>query len=156
MLHSDLVQETFFSFMANEITKSSLNRSQLRRPHMPSAKLSLTLAAATMIMAIVPADASPRSYQLICKGGGAMVATIKSNATISLSFSPGSEAGVAQAGKCTWVDRGFRAGEPNVLSLAGDRNGTAYLLDGMLSGDRFYVHVYNDNNGRMVVTRTGL
>lgn len=123
---------------------------------MPSAKLSLTLAAATMIMAIVPADASPRSYQLICKGGGAMVATIKSNATISLSFSPGSEAGVAQAGKCTWVDRGFRAGEPNVLSLASDRNGTAYLLDGMLSGDRFYVHVYNDNNDRMVVTRTGL
>ena len=57
---------------------------------MPSAKLSLTLAAATMIMAIVPADASPRSYQLICEGGGAMVATIKSNATISLSFSPGS------------------------------------------------------------------
>ena len=43
-----------------------------------------------------------------------------------------------------------------MLSLAGDRNGTAYLLEGMLSGDRFYVHVYNDNNGRMVVTRTGL
>ena len=85
-----------------------------------------------------------------------MVATIKSNATISLRFSPGGEAGVVQAGQCTWVDRGFREGEPNVLSLAGDREGTAYLLDGMLSGDRFYVHVYNDSNGRMVVTRTGL
>ena len=156
MLHSDPVQETFFSLTANEITKSSLNRSQLRGPHMLRAKLSLTFAAATMILAIVPADASPRSSQLICKGGGAMVATIKSNATISLRFSPGSEPGVAQAGQCTWVDRGFRAGEPNVLSLAGDRDGTTYLLNGMLSGDRFYVHAYNDNNGRMVVTRIGL
>lgn len=123
---------------------------------MPFAKLSLTLAAATMIFAIAPADASPRSYQLICKGGGAMVATIKSNGTIALRFSPGSEAGVPQAGQCTWVDRGFRAGEPNLLSLAGDRDGTTYLLNGMLSGDRFYVHAYNDNNGRMVVTRIGL
>ena len=123
---------------------------------MTSTKLSLTLAAAAIMLAIAPAEASPRSYQLICKGGGAMLATIKANATISLRFSPGNEAGVAQAGQCTWVDRGFREGEPNVLSLAGDRNGTAYILDGMLSGDRFYVHVYNDNNGRMVVTRTGL
>jgi len=123
---------------------------------MTSTKLSLTLAAAAIMLAIVPAEASPRSYQLICKGGGAMLATIKANATISLRFSPGNEAGVAQAGQCTWVDRGFREGEPNVLSLAGDRNGTSYILDGMLSGDRFYVHVYNDNNGRMVVTRTGL
>ena len=65
---------------------------------MPSAKLSLTLAAASMILAIAPAEATPRSYQLICKGGGAMVATIKSNATISLRFSPGGEAGVVQAG----------------------------------------------------------
>jgi hypothetical protein len=123
---------------------------------MTSTKLSLTLAAAAIMLAIAPAEASPRSYQLICKGGGAMLATIKANATISLRFSPGNEAGVAQAGQCTWVDRGFREGEPNVLSLAGDRNGTSYILDGMLSGDRFYVHVYNDNNGRMVVTRTGL
>ena len=63
---------------------------------------------------------------------------------------------IPKAGQCTWVDRGFRAGEPNVLSLAGDRDGTTYLLNGMLSGDRFYVHAYNDNNGRMVVTRIGL
>jgi len=124
-------------------------------------KLSLTLAAfataaTAFIHATAPADATPRSYQLICKGGGAMVATIKSNGTIALRFSPGSEAGVPQAGQCTWVDRGFRAGEPNLLSLAGDRDGTNYLLNGMLSGDRFYVHAYNDNNGRMVVTRIGL
>lgn len=124
-------------------------------------KLSLTLAAfataaTAFIQAAAPAEATPRSYQLICKGGGAMVATIKSNGTIALRFSPGSEAGVPQAGQCTWVDRGFRAGEPNLLSLAGDRDGTTYLLNGMLSGDRFYVHAYNDNNGRMVVTRIGL
>jgi hypothetical protein len=50
----------------------------------------------------------------------------------------------------------FRAGEPNLLSLAGDRDGTTYILNGTLSGDRFYVHAYNDNNGRMVVTRIGL
>lgn len=124
-------------------------------------KFSLTLAvfaaaATALIHAANPADATPRSYQLICKGGGAMVATIKSNGTIALRFSPGSEAGVPQAGQCTWLDRGFREGEPNLLSLAGDRDGTSYLLNSMLGGDRFYVHAYNDNNGRMVVTRTGL
>jgi hypothetical protein len=128
---------------------------------MLSTNFSLSLAvvataATAMILAVAPAEATPRSYQLICKGGGAMVATIKSNGTIALRFSPGSEAGVVQAGQCTWVDRGFREGEPNLLSLAGDREGTTYILNGLLSGDRFYAHVYNDNNGRMVVTRTGL
>lgn len=128
---------------------------------MTIAKLSLSIAAAaataaTMILATTAAEATTRSYQLICKSGGGMVATMKSNGTIALRFAAGTEAGVAQPGQCTWVDRGFREGEPNVLSLASDRQGTMYLLNHMLSGDRFYVHVYNDNNGRMVVTRTGL
>ena len=128
---------------------------------MTSTRISLALAtaataAAAMILALAPAQAAPRSYQLICQGGGNMLATIKSNATIALRFAAGREAGVVSPGECTWVDRGFREGEPTVLSLAGNREGTTYLLDGMLGGGRFYVHVYNDGNGRMVVTQIGL
>lgn len=117
-----------------------------------------TVAAATVasILATTAAEATPRSYQLICKGGGDMVATIKPSGKIALRFAAGTEASMVQSGQCTWVDRGFRVGEPNVLSLTGDREGTTYILRNMLSGDRFYVQVYNDNNGRMVVTRTGL
>lgn len=113
-------------------------------------------AAVATVLANTAAEATPRSYQLICKGGGEMVATIKPSGKIALRFAAGTEAGMARTGQCTWVDRGFREGEPNVLSLTGDREGTTYILRNMLSGDRFYVHVYNDNNGRMVVTRTGL
>lgn len=113
-------------------------------------------AAVATILANASAEATPRSYQLICKGGGEMVATIKPTGKIALRFAAGTEAGTARSGQCTWVDRGFRVGEPNVLSLTGDREGTTYILRNMLSGDRFYVQVYNDNNGRMVVTRTGL
>ncbi|WP_395684923.1 hypothetical protein [Aestuariivirga sp.] len=126
---------------------------------MSSTTLSFAAAIAAVAMAAfgpAPAEATPRSYPLICQGAGNMVASIKSNASISLRFSPGREASVVRAGECTWIDRGFRDGEPNVLSLSGNRRGANYLLDGMLSGNRFYVHGYNDGNGRLVITRIGL
>jgi hypothetical protein len=126
---------------------------------MSSTTPSITAAAAAIVMAafsLAPAEAAPRSYPLICQGAGSMVASIKSNATIALRFSPGREASVVRPGECTWVDRAFREGEPTVLSLTGNRHGADYLLEGMLSGERFYVHGYNDGNGRLVITRIGL
>lgn len=129
---------------------------------MSSTTRSLTLAAAATTAAFLAvtgvnsAEAAPRSYPLICQGAGAMVARVQPGSSIALRFTPGREASVVRPGECTWVDRGFRDGEPNVLSLSGNRRGVNYLIDGMLSGDRFYVHGYNDGNGRLVITRIGL
>lgn len=155
-MHWGAIQFLLISF----VTHSMKPNNHWRR-HMPIVKFSLSIAtvagaAAAAILATTAAEATPRSYQLICKGGGEMVATIKPTGKIALRFAAGTEAGTARSGQCTWVDRGFRVGEPNVLSLTGDHEGTTYILRKMLSGDRFYVQVYNDNNGRMVVTRTGL
>lgn len=123
-------------------------------------RISLAATAATAVIAVIaaaltPAHATPNSYPLICKGGGAMQARIFPDATIQLRFTPGSAAGDAQAGQCTWIDRGFRPGEPGVLTLRANRSGMDYLLNGMLSGGRFYVHGYNNGSGSMVVTRVG-
>lgn len=115
----------------------------------------LIAAVAALIAAGVPTAQAGQSYPMICKGGGAMQARILADASIQLRFAPGNTAGEAEAGQCTWIDRGFRAGEPNILSLPRDRRGMDYLLNGMLSGDRFYLHGYNNGSGAMVVTRIG-
>ena len=99
------------------------------------------------------AEAAPNSYPLICVGGGAMQARILSNASIQLKFIASDEAGSPQPGQCTWMDRGFRPGEPTVIQLRNDRDGMEYMLNGMLGNGRFIVHVYNNHAGVMVATR---
>jgi hypothetical protein len=115
-----------------------------------AASASLMFAAASFSTA-----QAQQSYPMICKGGGAMQARIAANASIQLTFVPGTTTGDAQAGQCTWIDRGFRSGEPNTLSLRGNRRGMEYMLNGMLSGERFYVHGYNNGSGSMIITRIG-
>lgn len=99
------------------------------------------------------------SYPLICRGGGAMQAAVRAGGQLTLRFAPGSQAGslgAPTAGSCTWLDRGFRAGEPAQLYLAGgDPAGALYLLGGFLRGEVFYAHVYNTGSGSMRVTRVG-
>lgn len=116
--------------------------------------LAVTAASALIVLGTGASEAA-QSYPMICKGGGAMQARVLANGTIQLRFDPSASAGDAQPGQCAWIDRGFRSGEPTTLSLRGDRRGMNYLLDGMLSGDRFYVHGYNNGSGAMVVTRIG-
>lgn len=118
-------------------------------------KIAMTIGAALTFtaMAVTGAQAAPNSYPLICVGGGAMQAKILSNATIQLKFGAGQEAGSPQPGQCTWMDRGFRPGEPTVMLLRRDRDGMDYILNGMLGNARFIVHVYNNNAGAMMVTR---
>lgn len=120
-------------------------------------KLALSIAAALTFTAMTfgAADASPNSYPLICNGGGNMQARIRSDASIQVKFAAGSVAGAPQPGECTWIDRGFRPGEPTVLLLRHDRRGMDYLLNGMLGNGRFFVHAHNDNAGSMVITRIG-
>lgn len=126
---------------------------------MTSKMFSLAAAAiaATLGTAMLPAtaQAEPHSYLLMCNGGGNMRALIGSNGSIQLDFAAGHTAGAPRAGECTWVDRGFRPGEPTVLAMRQDRAGAEYLLRGMLDDGRFFVHAYNDGGTRMMVTRTG-
>lgn len=105
----------------------------------------------------VPAQAQT-SYPLVCRGGGGMSATLTAAGSIRLHFQPGTAAASATppgAGACTWLDRGFRSGEPAVLRLEGDPGGVRYLIDGMLGGGSFYAHAYTDGAGAMRVTRIG-
>lgn len=121
----------------------------------------LSIAAAAAITAFgaaaLPqsASAEPHSYLLICNGGGAMRAMLGASGSIRLDFAGGQVAGSPRAGECSWVDRGFRPGEPTVLAMRNNRNGAEYMLRGMLDSGRFFVHAYNDGGGRMIVTRTG-
>lgn len=75
------------------------------------------------------------------------------------------------AGYCTWVDRGFRSGEPKRLcqmdvndvtfhmngadKITALRSSKAPYIKSILSGRAFQVRVYNDNAGCMKVTRPG-
>lgn len=115
----------------------------------------LSVLAWTSAPAPAPAQTS---YPLMCRGGGGMSANVTAAGTIRLQFQPGAAAASATPpgpGVCTWLDRGFRPGEPAVLALDGDPSGLRYLVDGMLGGGTFYAHVYNDRAGAMRVTRIG-
>lgn len=119
-------------------------------------RISLSIAAAIAFAAFtMPAAQAANSYPLICQGGGAMSARVNADASVRLRFTPGTSAGAVRPGECTWIDRGFRPGEPDVLMLSRNRRGAEYMINGMLSGERFYVHGYNNGSGAMVITRIG-
>ena len=62
-------------------------------------------------------DAAKKSYPIMCRGGGTMKGTFWPKG-IKFHFVGASEgAGVRtpQAGQCTWLDRGFRVGEPREI-----------------------------------------
>ena len=119
-------------------------------------RISISVAAAITFAAMtIPAAEAANSYPLICQGGGDMSARVSANATIKLRFAPGTEAGAVRPGECTWIDRGFRPGEPDTLLLNRHRRGAEYIINGMLNGERFYVHGYNNQNGALVITRIG-
>src|SRR5260370_33464625 len=96
-------------------------------------------------------------YPMICKGGGAMKAEIFATGTIIVRFEPTDVgAGVAPPGpgQCGWLDRGYRPGEPASLRYAGNPDGVHYLLDGLLRGGHFHVHLHRDG-GPMATERVG-
>ncbi|MCL4189246.1 MAG: hypothetical protein KJZ85_16720 [Rhodobacteraceae bacterium] len=122
-----------------------------------AAALAALLAAPAAAVSATPA-AAQTSYPLICRAGGEMHAAVRADGMIRLFFAAGTAAGASTPpapGQCTWLDRGFRAGEPLVLQLAGNPGGVRYLVDGLISGGTFFAHVYNNGAGAMVVTRVG-
>jgi hypothetical protein len=108
-------------------------------------------------MASAAAFGQQGGYPMICRGGGAMKVEIFATGTIIVRFEPTDVgAGVAPPGpgQCGWLDRGYRPGEPASLRYAGNPDGVHYLLDGVLRGGNFYVHVHRDGDA-MAVDRIG-
>jgi hypothetical protein len=113
---------------------------------------SLGLAAGVLAMASVAAFGQPVGYPMVCHGGGAMKAEIFAG-TIIVRFEP-TDVGVGVAppgpGQCGWLDRGYRPGEPASLRYSGNLDGVRYLVDGVVRGGNFYVHVHKDGDAMMV------
>lgn len=124
---------------------------------------------------IMPLQAAPSSYVLMCKGGGNMNIDYNSSTNyLTVNFKAGRQSGShgVPAGTCTWVDRGFRAGEPKRLCQIGVndvkfhmnssdkitqlRSMKAPYISNILSGRSFQVRVYNDGSGCMKITRAGV
>jgi hypothetical protein len=86
-----------------------------------------------------------------------MIATV-SEGHVRVDFAPGTAAASDTPpgpGQCTWLDRGFRSGEPTNMGLDGDLAATHYLVDAAFGASAFYVQAYNNGHGVMVITHIG-
>lgn len=147
----------------------------------PITHLKIALTAAALALVAVPALAQT-SYVMTCRGGGDMQAVAgqrvsNAHVFVEISFAPGSAGAGVQApspGECTWIDRGFGSGEPTKMLF--DDNAVAWtqtvcgaggcrvhtpsakattLMNWVRDGQPFQVHVYNNNQGHMIVTKVG-
>lgn len=118
-------------------------------------------------------QAEPRSYPLVCRGGGAMQGTL-GKLGIDFTFKGGTQAATAKQpgpGECAWLDRGFRSGEPRKMSwsnrgldrffvdygpslkiksisIQGRGSGNyKYLFESIRDGKLFYVHAQQKSCG---------
>ena len=94
---------------------------------------------------------------MVCRGGGGMRADIQANGTMHVFFTPaaqGANTAPPGPGQCAFLDRALRPGEPTQLrtSFGAARS----LLDTIVSGGAFDVHVFNNNQGAMRDTRRSL
>ncbi len=113
-------------------------------------------------------DAARKSYPLVCRGGGSMTGNFWPKG-IEFHFVGGSQGGsirTPQPGQCTWLDRGFRTGEPRKivwhsrdlkglmvsfnsqgkitrLSIKGKHGSQyQYLFNSIKNGRVFHLHAY--------------
>jgi hypothetical protein len=126
----------------------------MRRFHVTLGTFALALATA---FAASPATAQ-KSYPVVCRGGGNMMAEVSAGNTVRVRFEParaGASDAPPAAGECAWLDRGFRSGEPNNLLVRGNGRHADYLLDAVRNASTFQAHVHNNQRGAMVVDRIG-
>lgn len=143
-----------------------------------------TALCAIAAAAIASTAKAQQSYMMTCRGGGSMWVGIgqygmaaTAEDVIAITYvraAQGAEAHPPAAGECAWIDRGIHADEPNVIqlqetggfssSMSCNAQGcdittqsaaAEYLIKAVRNAETFQVHVYNDRNGRMVVTRVG-
>ena len=131
----------------------------MRRFHAMLGTYALALAAAAILAAAsaIPA-AAQKSYPVVCKGGGNMMAEVSAGNTVRVRFEPadtGASDAPPAAGECAWLDRGFRSGEPNNLLVRGNGRHANYLLDAVRNAGMFQAHVHNNQRGAMIVDRIG-
>ncbi|WP_181445669.1 hypothetical protein [Picosynechococcus sp. PCC 11901] len=110
----------------------------------------------TIPLAIAPAQAQ-QNYPLTCRGGGNLSITNTSGNKVKIVFRPaaGSASQGLQPGECSWQDRAFRSGEPNVICDTGVR-AAQYLPKLMQSSESTTLRVFNDNTqGCMQVVGLG-
>jgi hypothetical protein len=96
------------------------------------------------------------SFPMVCRGGDGMRADILGDGAMRVFFVPaaqGANSAPPGPGQCTFLDRALRPGEPHVLLST--FQAAHILVDTMVSGGAFDVHVFNNNQGAMQVTRVG-
>ena len=131
--------------------------------------LAAFVGLSTVLMQPHPTYAGePRSYPMTCRAGGGMQAQLvmldNGSAALTIRFKKGTAG--ASAGQCAWIDRGMRSNEPNELKLyvehvksmrmscaravcryVGSRDRHLdYLMNAVVKGEPFQVHVYNIAN----------
>jgi len=126
---------------------------------------SILALSMTALCFIATLAAEPQSFPLVCRGGPGMRTMAHAGNTehtfniLGLFFTPGSRrAGPKgkdlQPGQCSWVDRGFREGEPSILQERVGPNVTraAWFAD-MKNPDKVWIFsVFNTNQGVMQIT----
>lgn len=146
-------------------------------------KYALILAGLASLSTLntAPANAA-QSYLMTCRGGGSMSSVVGQRVSnphvfIEINYKrarQGSDFRAPRAGECAWADRGVRANEPTkiyfkdtgtkwaqtVCDSRGCRVKTpsrhiTQLSNAINSGRSFQLYVYNDRNGKMIVTRVG-
>lgn len=121
---------------------------------------------------------SQRSYTLACRpGSGMQIYQRQTTNSLHVNFKRGAQASVdgLDAGTCAWLDRGVSTNEPNTtcddnindvhwgfntgsnqLYTMYSRNDQAPYLNQAFRNQVFYLQVYNDGAGCLVVTGSGL
>jgi hypothetical protein len=140
------------------------------------------LAAFAALAFHATAASAETSYLMTCRGGGDMQAVAgqrvsNAHVFVEITYKRASQgAGVAAPapGECAWIDRGVHGDEPNKILFndmgvswtqtvcrAGNcwvntpSGGATALMNAVRSGQPFQVHVYNDRQGHMLVTKVG-
>jgi hypothetical protein len=146
-------------------------------------KLTLSVVAVMLLaMSVVcltgnPAEAQPKSYPMVCKGGGQMDMGYWKVKGFAIFFSKGSRAASAGQpvdGTCAWMDRPVGPKEPSELwvprakldviktsrgrvkymRILGGR-GINTMIKSVLDKKVFYVHVFKNRNGKLEISRFG-
>ena len=137
------------------------------------------LTTATLQLGGISNAQAQNSYVLTCKPGGSLYQYIRfegGRISSTVYFKGGSEGAATRApapGECTWIDRGFRSGEPEKLLIQGEGGNiksscntrgcntstdapvSSKLLKAINGNQPFQVHAYNNRNGHMVITKFG-
>ena len=79
--------------------------------------IALCMFLSPIVLSVDDANAKRKSYPLMCRGGSAMKTVLRTQGML-IYFQGGKQGAQVRpprSGECTWLDRGFRPGEPREL-----------------------------------------